>query len=838
VTVPITHLKQVFTQIIFALSLVGISIFAIPSAMAQSTPTQLQIPGAGVNLDASIYYPQKTPAPLILIAHGFGGDKNSVASDAQYLQQRGFVVVAWSARGFGASTGQIFMDAPDKEVADASKIIDFMSNDAKVKKGSNSQPIVGVVGSSYGGALALGLAESDSRVGAVVSDITWAHLAQALFPQSASPAPIAGPFKKVWAGTFFSLSTLRNSYLGQCGNFADAWCTAFQNAVNNSIAGKQPSASDLELLNNSSPARTGQQIAAPTLLMQGEDDSLFPLSESLSNISALFPSNDNLSLIWHSGGHDGGNPEQTRLIQATGDWFDKYLNHRNIYFPKFEVTDNRGTISVTDSTPVSTVLKSDHLPSQASFHQIALSGTLGAFFSPIGGEPAAVSSLPGVGSVSSLASGLISSLGGGAGSAFGVSGLSSALLPGQSTQLTSAALAKPVTIIGSSQIKVRVTSTAKNATLFFSLLAQAKNGALRQPGGVVAPVYLDNIPSVGSDVEITLPAVYLKLAAGEKIVLGVSATDQGYQLPSDGRFYTVTPLSNLSYPTLDLTPLQSSTQLIVWPIAAGIVLILAIVYLVVRRRRVDATPTVSAENIIEITNLSKVYSDGYKAVNNLSFSVGRGQVLGLLGPNGAGKTTTLRMLMGLILPTEGRISLNGQSVFPGSPALSQLGSFVEGPGFLPHLTGRENLEIYWKSIGRDDDPAFDEVIAITKLGSALDKKVRSYSQGMRQRLSIAQAMLGLPDILVLDEPTNGLDPQQIAEMRHVLKEYATNGRTVIISSHLLAEIQQTCTHVVLMHRGSLLATGQMQEILKDSDSLEEIFLEIIGDDLIIGSEKP
>ena len=104
------------------------------------------------------------------------------------------------------------------------------------------------------------------------------------------------------------------------------------------------------------------------------------------------------------------------------------------------------------------------------------------------------------------------------------------------------------------------------------------------------------------------------------------------------------------------------------------------------------------------------------------------------------------------------------------------------------------------------------------------------------RLAIAQAMLGLPDILVLDEPTNGLDPQQIAEMRLVLKRYAKDGRTVIISSHLLAEVQQTCSHVVLMHRGKLIATGPLKKILKDSESLEEIFLELIGDDLIIGKE--
>ena len=276
-----------------------------------------------------------------------------------------------------------------------------------------------------------------------------------------------------------------------------------------------------------------------------------------------------------------------------------------------------------------------------------------------------------------------------------------------------------------------------------------------------------------------------------------------------------------------------------WPIAAVFVLISAFFYVRLRRPKIAASDTDSTA-LVEVENLGKVYRDGYRAVSDLSFTVERGQVVGLLGPNGAGKTTTLRMVMGLIFPTEGSIYMDGKPVYPGSPALANLGSFVEGPGFLPHLSGRENLSLYWRSIGRDGEQYLDEVVAITKLGTALDKKVRSYSQGMRQRLAIAQAMLGMPDLLVLDEPTNGLDPQQIAEMRQVLKDYAATGRTVIISSHLLAEVQQTCSHVVLMHRGQLIAFGPMKKILsrnRKSNTLEEIFLELIGDDLVIGQEK-
>jgi ABC-2 type transport system ATP-binding protein len=212
--------------------------------------------------------------------------------------------------------------------------------------------------------------------------------------------------------------------------------------------------------------------------------------------------------------------------------------------------------------------------------------------------------------------------------------------------------------------------------------------------------------------------------------------------------------------------------------------------------------------------VTKAYKDGFVAVRDLTFEVRRGQVLGLLGPNGAGKTTSLRMLMGLIRPTEGRIEVFGHAAGPGAPVLSRLGSFVEGTGLLPHLSGRDNLTLYWAATGRPlADAHMDEAIEVAGLGTAIDKRVRSYSQGMRQRVAIAQAMLGLPDLLVLDEPTNGLDPPQIHAMRDVLRSYADTGRTVIVSSHLLAEIEQTCSHVVVMAKGRKIAQGTVEEIV-------------------------
>ncbi|MCZ9344561.1 ATP-binding cassette domain-containing protein, partial [Streptomyces sp. TRM76130] len=168
----------------------------------------------------------------------------------------------------------------------------------------------------------------------------------------------------------------------------------------------------------------------------------------------------------------------------------------------------------------------------------------------------------------------------------------------------------------------------------------------------------------------------------------------------------------------------------------------------------------------------------------------------------------------------GEIRVFGHAIAPGAAVLSRVGAFVEGAGFLPHLTGRENLELYWRATGRPpEDAHLDEALEIAGLGEALARAVRTYSQGMRQRLAIAQAMLGLPDLLILDEPTNGLDPPQIREMREVMIRYAAAGRTVIVSSHLLAEVEQSCTHLVVMDHGRLVQAGPVQDIIGSGDML-------------------
>lgn len=220
---------------------------------------------------------------------------------------------------------------------------------------------------------------------------------------------------------------------------------------------------------------------------------------------------------------------------------------------------------------------------------------------------------------------------------------------------------------------------------------------------------------------------------------------------------------------------------------------------------------------------------GLVALSGVDLSVDRGEIVALLGPNGAGKTTVIRMLVGLIRPDSGSIYVNGQPVHAGADVLSSVGAFIEGPGFLPHLSGKANLMAYWNATGRRLEEAYlDEALEIAGLGAAIDRKVRGYSHGMRQRLGIAQAMLGMPPLLVLDEPTNGLDPPQIKTMRAVLADYTAAGRTVVISSHLLSEVEHTCTHVVVMDKGKVVLTGAVED-LTASDTVTVIGLTDVAD---------
>ncbi|WP_020673796.1 alpha/beta fold hydrolase [Amycolatopsis nigrescens] len=819
-----------------------------------------------VQLDATLYTPEKTPAPAILLPHGFGGDKNSVASDARELTQRGFVVLTYSARGFGRSTGKIGLNDPDYEVADGQRLLDYLATRPEVRT-ENGDPKVGVTGGSYGGALALLLAGRDKRVDAIAPMITYNDLGQGLVPNAATTGPVAttpaagafgkdGVFKRSWAGIFFSAgSGARSGSSGDpgmeapepgdetdnssqggsgqsggasapagapqqggppsppaadpCGRFTEQLCQAYTELATTGRASQQT----MDMLTRLSPASVTGSITAPTLLVQGENDTLFGLDQSDATARQIAAAGGKVSTIWYTGGHDGGRPGP-QLRARIADWLSFQLTGNGKDPGTGFGYDIQGTLQA-NGTPSVRAVEAAGYPGLGGGgterRPVALSGEPQNIVNPPGGNPASVSGMPGLNGLLSGSSRL--------------SGLFGRDPDGQSARFTSAPVTSQLLITGASTVKLRVSATTTagrtptDAALFVKLYDVGPDGARTLPSNAIAPIRVSGLAADGtpSEVTVTLPGIVRPIEAGHSLQLVVSTTDQAYSPSLEPAAYRVSLAGGeLSVPVVPGTAVSTG-----WPVGqvlgiAGVLVLAVLVGLgaAVRRRRAHQVDAELAEVPMVISDLTKSYPGGLVAVNQLSFRVEPGQVLGLLGPNGAGKTTTLRMLMGLIKPSGGDIRVFGHRITPGAPVLSRIGSFVEGAGFLPHLSGEQNLKLYWDSTGRPLDKAhLAEALEIAGLGDAVKRKVRTYSQGMRQRLAIAQAMLGLPELLVLDEPTNGLDPPQIHQMREVLQRYAATGRTVVVSSHLLAEVEQTCSHVVVMHRGKLVASGEVGDIV-------------------------
>jgi ABC-2 type transport system ATP-binding protein len=226
-----------------------------------------------------------------------------------------------------------------------------------------------------------------------------------------------------------------------------------------------------------------------------------------------------------------------------------------------------------------------------------------------------------------------------------------------------------------------------------------------------------------------------------------------------------------------------------------------------------------------IEGLTKRLGGGVVALDGFDLVVDAGQVVGLAGPNGAGKSLTLKILLGLVRPSAGRVELFGEPVRPGARALARVGALVDGPGFVPHLSGRENLRLALRAMARGRSAAdLDRSIQIAGLNGAIDRPYRTYSHGMRYRLGFAQALLGAPELLLLDEPTSGLDPAQAQEVRQAISAAAADGTTVLFSSHLLAEVEQVCTHAAVMRRGRVIAFGPVAELRGGHSSLEQAYL--------------
>jgi len=213
--------------------------------------------------------------------------------------------------------------------------------------------------------------------------------------------------------------------------------------------------------------------------------------------------------------------------------------------------------------------------------------------------------------------------------------------------------------------------------------------------------------------------------------------------------------------------------------------------------------------LVETSGLRKRYGS-ITAVRDLNISVRRGEVYGFLGPNGAGKTTTLRMLLGLIKPSSGTAKVLGKE--PGSPlGLQGIGALVESPAFYPYLSGRDNLRVMARYCGVPHERVA-EVLGQVELAGRSKDKFKKYSLGMKQRLGVAAALLKDPELLILDEPTNGLDPKGMADMRTLIRRVGHGERTVLLSSHLLGEVEQVCDRVGVIHKGELLIEGTVEEL--------------------------
>ena len=228
--------------------------------------------------------------------------------------------------------------------------------------------------------------------------------------------------------------------------------------------------------------------------------------------------------------------------------------------------------------------------------------------------------------------------------------------------------------------------------------------------------------------------------------------------------------------------------------------------------------------MIEIRGLTKRFGP-VLAVDQLSFSVEPGEVVGFLGANGAGKTTTLRMLLGLVRPDAGTATINGHAYADLPEPLHQVGAVLEASSFHPGRTARNHLRVQALA-GQADPSRIDDVLELTGLTGAADRRVGGFSLGMRQRLGLATALLTDPDLLILDEPANGLDPDGVQWLRDLLRGLAAGGATVLVSSHILAEVAQTVDSVVILDRGRLVGQSPLADLTSGADNLEDAFFKL------------
>ncbi|MEO6867994.1 MAG: alpha/beta fold hydrolase [Gaiellales bacterium] len=788
-------------------------------ARPQVTSSDAAIRGAGgVQLASKLLIPHSAtaddPAPAVLLAHGLGEDQKAMRSYAKLLAGKGFVVRTWTSRGTPTSRGKIGIAAPDGEVADVSAIIDELATHPEVQLDAAGDPRVGVLGVSHGGGVAVLAAAADERIDAVVPIFAWFDLAEAL--QS------GGVLKLGWASELFAAGSVDARHPDPCGNLTREVCTAWTGTAERGAL----TDAARELLATRSPSSQTGKLRAPTLIIQGQMDSLFDLNQATSLAAALERASVPMRLEWLRAGHDAplNTGHQDHLNEAILRWFERHLNQRAgvEVGPRFsvELGSGRGFAQSSELPPATSKVALPLAPEEVddvdSRDRVRIAV-------PPAGLPAESTTLPGLGNVTALQLGFPTP-------------------PGQHAAFLSEPASAGVEIIGAPRVTLNVASTSPDAVLFVRLVDVAADGRRLIPRGLVTPVRLRDLPSLdtrrGQRVDVQLPPIAWRLARGHRFGIEVASTDAGYVAPpsvgvvsvsvaGEGSALVLPQMLQLNRAADAFTPGRSWRDLLVISALLSFV-VLGIGLIIARRIRLRdeevQDPSGSAVPL-SVDGLTKRFGRGRTVVDGATFTVGAGSIVGLVGPNGAGKTTTIRMLLGLVRPDAGVVHVFGQRVRAGVPQLARIGALIDGPGLVPHLSGRAHLERYWTATGRPLAQAeVEQALAAVDLLDDAHRPVRTWSQGMRQRLGIAQALLGSPELVLLDEPANGLDPAQIAHLRELVRSIAADGRTVLLSSHLLGELEQVCTHVVLMIDGRVLESGTLADVVGEHADLETSFL--------------
>lgn len=814
-----------------------------------------------VQLDLTLFTPASTPAPAVVLAHGFTGDESDLAGPARRLAARGLTVLTYSARGFGESTGKIALNSPDYEVTDARQLLDWMARQPEIATQSEKDPLVGVGGVSYGGALSMLLAGNDPRVDAIAPMATYNDLSEAMLPNAASQTPIPastpahgaegapGVFKHLWARKLFEMatgdptsestsppsttssssptpppSTTPGDDPLTCENFIEQLCRAYTELARTGHTSENTS----RMLAAASPSTVTDDIDVPTLLVQRQNDALFGLEQADANARQITAAGGTVKMLWVDERADRG--FSPSVWEQVGDWFSHQLH---------EPGESRGARSTNsfsyqlaedtdgDSETQRSTLVAGRYPGleEESVPRFAL---------PLRGEATKVINPPGGNANSSStrrnngSSGQDGTFSGVTTSPLNTPSSGEGEQPAAQTAVfESQRSERDVRITGVPQTELAVSSvpgqpSGDTAVLFARLLDVGPDGSRTPLGRSSVAVRVTDLAENGatSTVDVALSPTVHTLKAGHRLRLRLSTTDAAYSSPEEPAVHRVAPAgrNTISLPSVSAEHVDKTSPPYGALIGIGTfaILILAGTVLTIRfgrSRRQPPDPGLTHVPLA-VEGVGKSYPRSPDAVRDLSVRVEPGQVVGLLGPNGAGKTTLLRIVLGLSRAEEGRIRVFGHGIKPSAPVLSRVGGMVESPGLLPHLTGLENLRSHWEATGRPlEQASLDEVVRIAALGEFANHKAGTYGPGMRQRVALAQAMLGMPDLLVLDEPMNALDPAHTQRMREVLREYVSTGRSVLLSSHLLDEVEKTCTHVVVLREGRRVAGGTTEELI-------------------------